>query len=149
MDNADTSNVIQIGDFRIARKAERYWPGKRGLQNGDCLHKNMTFDDHGNIVTCDDCNKQIDLAWAFQYIFNDYLREFEKLRAKERELQERTSKSIVLIAARRVEDAWRKHDTVPCCPHCSRGILATDHFGATHISKRMEMLRREREKQNR
>ena len=148
MDSADTSNVIQIGDFSIARKAKRYWPGKRSLENGDCLHKNMTFDEHGNIVTCDDCAKQIDLGWALKHMLDDYGREFEKLRARERELQERTSKSIVLIAARKVEDAWRKHDTVPACPHCSRGILATDQFGGSQTSKRMELLRREREKQN-
>ncbi|MEY2151145.1 hypothetical protein AB7849_09520 [Rhodanobacter sp. 115] len=145
MDSTDNSNVIEVGDFRIARKAGRYWPGKHCLQNGDCLHKRLTFDEHGNIVTCDDCGKQIDPAWALKYILDDYSHEFEKLRAREHELQERTSKSIVLIAARKVEDAWRKHDTVPTCPHCSRGIFPTDHFGSTQVSKRMEQLRRERE----
>lgn len=142
MDSTDDSNVVEVGDFRIARRKRFPWSADRA----SCKHKHMTIDDHGDVITCDDCGKQLGAMWVLRYMLDDYTRQFEELQAKQHALQERTSKEIHLIAARKVEDAWRRRDTVPACPHCNRGILATDQLGATQISKRMELLRREREK---
>lgn len=139
------TNVIQIGDFRFARRPRHAWRG----DGSACQHNHMTIDDHGDVITCDDCGKQLGATWVLRNILDDYAAQFELLRSRTQELQELTSKEIVLIAARKVESAWRKRDTVPACPHCSRGILATDRFGATQVSKRMEQLRREREKEAR
>jgi hypothetical protein len=47
-----------------------------------------------------------------------------------------------LIAARAVEKAWRHPRLLPGCPHCSRGIAATDDFGGLMVNKRIERTRR-------
>ena len=46
------AQVVEIGDFRLKRE-------RRMLLEG-CQHKHLTLDDEGGIVTCDDCQKQVD-----------------------------------------------------------------------------------------
>lgn len=145
MDSTDSSTVIEIGDFRIARK-KRY-PGSGAEIT--CKHKRMTIDALGDVITCDDCGKHLGAMWVLNEMLRDYNRAFEKLDARARALQELTTRGVHLIAARKVEAAWRRRDTVPACPHCSRGILASDQLGAMQISKRLELLRRERDRAKR
>ena len=40
---------------------------------------------------------------------------------------------VVLRAARKIEDSWRRRKTVPCCPHCKKAILPDSNFGAHRV----------------
>ena len=133
------TDVIQLGEYQFNNKR------RRRLSGSECRHKRMTIDDHGDVITCDDCGKQLSAAWVLREVLADYERELEKINARVAALHEQTSRNIHLLAARKVETAWRSQTLVPACPHCSRGILATDGFGSTLINKKMELRRRESE----
>ena len=132
------SEVIQLGEYRFNRKRE----GSVSTPDSDCAHKHMTIQDHGDIITCDDCGAQLSPVWALREVLGDYAQEIAKINARTATLQEQTSREIHLVAARMVEDAWRSRTMVPACPHCSRGILAADGLGDTRVSRSIELRRR-------
>jgi hypothetical protein len=131
------SNVIQIGDFALTRNRERHFQ-----RNGVCRHMHVSCDDVGDIVTCDDCGKQVSAYWALGFFSQVWEREMAKITARENRLAENESKSIHLLAAQKVEKVWRTRGMVPACPHCERGILASDGLGNTQVNKALELRRR-------
>lgn len=132
------SEVIDIGDLRIKRERMRY------MQGDGCLHKNWTMDDHGGTVSCQTCKQQLTVYWALDKIIDEYNTWTHRFNAERAAFKEVTAKEVVLIAAKRVEKAWRQQSMVPSCPHCHRGILPTDGFGNSTISKELEIKRREK-----
>lgn len=131
-------SVIQIGDFALARKKKTWLPDKN-----QCQHMHVTCDDVGEIVTCDDCGKQVSAYWALGYFSQVWEGEMQKIEAAKRTLAAERAKSIHLLAAQKVERAWRSRGMVPSCPHCGRGILASDGLGSTQVNKAIELRRRE------
>jgi len=132
------NNVIQIGDFALTRNRERHFQ-----RNGECRHTHVSCDDVGEIVTCDDCGKQVSAYWALGFFSQLWESETRKIEKRERELAENQSRSIHLLAAQKVEKVWRSRTMAPACPHCERGILASDGLGSTQVNKAMELRRRE------
>ncbi len=128
------NNIIQIGDFALTRNRDRHFQ-----RNGACRHQHVTCDDVGEIVTCDDCGKQVSPYWALGYFSQVWEREMSKITEREKQLAEDQAKSIHLLAAQKVEKVWRSRTMVPSCPHCQRGILASDGLGSTRINKAMEL----------
>lgn len=52
-------NVINLGEYRFTKANTRsMWKTK------DCQHLHLTLDAHGEVVTCDDCSKQVGAFWA-------------------------------------------------------------------------------------
>lgn len=135
------SNVIQFGEFALTRNRDRHFQ-----RNGECRHRHVTCDDVGEIVTCDDCGKQVSAYWALGYFSQLWESEMRKVEDAKKALAEDRSKSIHLLAAQKVERVWRSRGMVPACPHCERGILASDGLGSTQVNKAMELRRREMEK---
>jgi len=134
------SNVIQIGEFALTRNRDRNFQ-----KNGECRHRHITCDDVGEIVTCNDCGKQVSAYWALGYFSQVWESEMQKIEAAKRVLAEERAKSVHLLAAQKVERAWRSRGMVPSCPHCGRGILASDGLGSTQVNKAIELRRREAE----
>jgi predicted Rdx family selenoprotein len=132
------SDVIQLGEYKFKRKREGFVPAARA----GCQHKNMTIEDWGDVITCDDCGKQLGAAWVLREVLADYSRELDKVNARAAQVQEQTSREIHLIAARKVEAAWRSKTMAPACPHCGRGILAGDGLGSSLVNRSMEVRRR-------
>lgn len=133
-----TADVIQFGDLVLRREREPWrFPG---LKTPGCPHRHLTLSDEGDIVTCDDCQKQVSAYWALR-TFCAYWSEHErKIKSAREQLKQDTAGQIHFIAAKRMEAAWRRRRTVPACPHCYRGILPTDRFHAA--SKDGEMKKR-------
>jgi hypothetical protein len=133
--------VVQIGDFLLSRKRESHVP-----YSGDkeCLHRQLELDDRGDVCRCIKCGIQVSAFWALTMLAADYGRERDNLTAKQARLAEETSQSIHLLAARKVEKAWRSRSMVPCCPHCGRGIRATDGLGGSCINTRIDDVQRKR-----
>jgi len=131
------SEVINIGDF--AFKHNR-WPT---AESGICKHQHMTMCEDGHVVTCDDCKIQLSAYWVLSKMLDKYKSSRDSLERELAAFQEEKSKSVVLLAARRVEHAWRRREMLPTCPHCHRGISAYDGFGGSMINKKIENKRRE------
>lgn len=131
------SNVIQIEAMRLTR-AQREWVASPSK----CKHMNLTMDDQGDIVTCDDCSKQVSAFWALQMLVEEYGKAFDKLERRAQQQAESERKSIHLKAAQVVEAAWRSRTMAPTCPHCGEAIFATDGLGRTQVNKEMAERRR-------
>lgn len=130
-------DLVEIGDFSLARK-------NRGGYTpiGECAHKHITMDDTGDVVRCADCKTQVSAYWALTMIAEEYARQWNKLQHSKQALEEAKAKDIHLLAAQRVEKAWRSHSMVPSCPHCHRGIFPQDGFGNGMVNKEIENRRR-------
>jgi hypothetical protein len=132
-------NVIQLGELRIRRQEEM-----RGfLRDKRCHHRQMTWDDNGCIVTCDDCGMQISPYWAMQMLAREYKRAMEVVEAREKRVAEDKSHNLHLIAAKKVEAVWRRRNMAPCCPHCDRGILPEDGLGGAQTNRAFELRARQ------
>lgn len=132
--------VVAIEDLRIARRQRV--PGEK-----DCSHRRIVLDDNGEIVKCGDCGVQVSAFWALKMLTAVWGDAQRNLNAAKERVQADREAVLHLTAARRAEEAWRSRTMVPVCPHCSRGILATDGFGASLMSKRLELAWREKEKE--
>jgi len=129
-------NVIKIGDLKIRRLEKRGWRDER------CPHKNTTWDANGEIVTCDDCKMQVSAWWLLHMFTAEYERALADLEHRERALADARRQNLHLIAAKKVEAAWRSKGMVPACPHCDRGILPEDGLGSTNVNRAIELARR-------
>ena len=135
-----SDNVIQIGDLIIRRRKEslqRYPPDDR------CRHTNLTWDDNGQIVTCDDCKKQISPYWALKILSDHYEKSMQSLQQATDQVAADAKAVVHLKAAKRIEQVWKSRTMVPCCPHCDRGILAEDMMRPAQIRREFEIKRRQ------
>lgn len=130
------SNVIDIDALRVARKSSYV------RAPGECRHMNFTLDDNGDIVKCDECGVQLSAYWALSHCVEYYQRAIAKLTSAEKRLATAQEEGVHLLAARRVERAWRSRTMVPACPHCGEGIGPKDDFGGTCINKAIYERRR-------
>lgn len=131
-------DLVEIGDFSLARKNR----GGHVPFGTECQHKHLILDDNGGIVRCADCSAQVSPYWALTMLREEYKRQWERLQAGKRELEAARAKELHLLAAQRVEKAWRSRTKVPTCPHCRRGIFPQDGFGRAMIAVEMERRRR-------
>ncbi|MCA8447568.1 MULTISPECIES: hypothetical protein [Burkholderia cepacia complex] len=131
------SNVIHIDEMRLT-KQQRFRFGK----DAGCKHLNLTMDDEGDIVTCDDCGKQVSAFWALKMLSEYYQKAMGKLARREQVQSEVEQRTIHLKAAQAVEKAWRSRTMVPTCPHCNEGISPSDGFGRSMVNKMIDERRR-------
>jgi ribosomal protein S27E len=132
------AEVIQFGDLSL-RRAERL----SRLDADRCKHHNITLDDNGGIVTCDDCGKQLSAFWVLQMMTDQYEAAWRKVRAASERVNSEASQSLHLRAAAKVEKAWRSRTMVPICPHCSEAILPSDGLGGAQVNREIAMARRD------
>jgi len=124
-------DVLNIGDYRLKHGFQRYTTAPVG----ECAHHHLKTNDHGEVITCEDCGKQVSAYWVlmrFSHQYNDHL---DRLKYREDVLRESEEKNLTLKAAQKVEKAWRSHRLAPACPHCLHVILPTDRFGDTMLSR--------------
>lgn len=91
----------------------------------------LQYIEHGELLKCLDCEKQVSAVWALKHFFTHYQVERERLDALRAELIKDEARLVTHKAALAVQDAWRKRHLVPTCPHCHKGILPSDSFGKT------------------
>lgn len=132
------ADVIEIGEYAFRRK-------HRFVVTGDheCAHHSMIMDDDGHHVKCQDCGTQLSAYWVLGRMLDRYREKMRDLDHERQRLAALKAKDLSLIAAKKVEAAWRSRTTVPRCPHCYAGILPTDGFGGSVVSKALELRRRE------
>ena len=135
-----SNNIINIGDWQIKRSGEY-----RMQTDGDCDHKHLELDERGDVVRCLKCGTQVSAFWAIKMISEQYNLSLRKLASERETIRLAKDENLHLLAAKKVEKAWRKRSMVPACPHCSRGILPEDGLGSAMINREMELRRRKTE----
>lgn len=131
-------HVIEMGSLVLERRRRL-----EGSTATACQHQRLTMEEQGEIVRCSDCHAQVSAWWALSMLAEHWEKMNRALDRERTAVQTAKSQNLHLIAARRVESAWRSKTTVPQCPHCNRGILPEDHFGGACISRAIELRRRE------
>lgn len=111
--------VVDIGDIRVAR-------GKTRRPRSTCRHLNMTYDQNERRVYCHDCEKDVDPFDAFVSLTESWDAAEKKLRRRTQKITEAETFIIRRRAAKVMDEAWRKKETVPACPHCKEAILPGD-----------------------
>ena len=96
---------------------------------GACKHLRLQYIDHGELLKCLDCDKQVSAVWALKFFFTQYQVEKERLEAVRTQLKADEERLVTHKAALAVQDAWRRHHLVPTCPHCNKGIMPPDGLG--------------------
>lgn len=130
-----SDKVVHIGDFTFKRK-NTHWLGSADPKS--CKHRVVIIDDNGGTVTCERCEAHLSPIWALTMLTNEWQGSVARLASWRDEIKAESEKHIHLIAARKVEKAWRSRDMVPTCPHCRRGISPTDGFGGSRINKKID-----------
>jgi len=132
-----SAEVIQMEGMRMRFKQRRYYKPEM-----DCAHNSISFDDNGEIVECDDCKKQLSAYWVLT-TFAKRHQEATELLAREKHLFiEQSTQAVSLLAAQRVEKAWRSRTMVPMCPHCAEPIYPDDGFGGACMGRKFADHRR-------
>ena len=134
---AMSDNVIHFADLQFRAKAKRY-----GWEQDRCAHRKLTLDDNGELVTCDDCGKQVTAYWALRHIVEKWGEHAKVIERRRQVVQQQIEANVSLLAAQRVEKAWRRRKTVPTCPHCNEAIFPEDGFGGSSISREIAQRRR-------
>lgn len=102
----------------------------------ECAHKRLQYVEHGELLLCLDCDKQVGAIWALRMYFTQVEREKEKLAAERTELEADTKKAVIHRAALAVQDAWRRRKYLPTCPHCRKPIEPSDRFGRSGTTQK-------------
>jgi hypothetical protein len=103
-------------------------------KTGECEHKRLQYIEHGELLKCLDCEKQISAVWALKHFFTQYQEEEERLKAIRFGIEQDRARLVTHKAALAVQNAWRKKHTVPTCPHCHKGILPPDGLGPSSVN---------------
>lgn len=131
------ADIIDIGDWKLQSKNKH-----RPSEHGECDHRHVELDGKGDIVRCVKCGVQLSAFWTLEMLAGEYNRALSRLQRERDALTKAKESEIHLLAARKVEKAWRSRTMVPACPHCGKGILPQDGLGNTNINRKIELRRR-------
>ena len=128
--------VVDIGDIRVSR-------GMTRRPASSCRHRRMAYDPKERRVWCKDCEKDVDAFDAFKNLAEQYHRAFENLQDQRKQINEAAQFQCRSIAAKHIDEAWRKRKMVPSCPHCSNGLFPEDFVnGVGMVGREFAMARR-------
>ncbi len=134
--------VVDIGDYRVARGLSR-----RAFSS--CPHKKLVYDAQERRIWCKDCEKDVEAFDAFQGIVENFSAQVKVLQRREQKVKEAEDHSLISVAAKVMDTAWRKLKRIPCCPHCRTGLMPEDFkHGIIHwTSKEFELARRRKKEE--
>ncbi len=128
--------VVDIGDIRVSR-------GMTRRPHSSCNHRRMAYDPKERRIWCKDCERDVDAFDAFVILTEQYHSAYDRLKDEQQKLVEAKSFNIRSIAAKAVDEAWRKKKAVPACPHCSHGLFPEDFVnGVGLIGREFALARR-------
>ncbi len=142
------SDVIQIGDIQFTAERVRLTMPTSVYKSrlsevpekvAECGHRKLILLTHGDILKCEECGDQVSAVWALRRYIEQCRQHEERLTFQQRSLELERDRGVTLRAAQKIEDAWRRRKTVPCCPHCNRAILPDSNFGDAGVSANSEV----------
>ena len=133
--------VIDIGDYRVSRGFSR-------RESSLCPHINLVYDQAERRIWCKDCEKNVEGFDAFLLLAKNFSKQSEKLFDRENKVSEAEKHSLISIAAKVLDEAWRAKKMIPCCPHCKEGLFPEDFKnGCGFLGKSYALERQRRIKQ--
>lgn len=117
--------VVDIGDLRIAR-------GMTRRPASACCHGAMVYDPRERRVWCKDCERDVDPFDAFTRLVEQYDRAYKGLNERSDEIAQAARFQCRSVAAKNIDEVWRRRKVVPACPHCKHGLFPEDF--ATGVS---------------
>ena len=130
------AEVVNIGEYAFTHKRSSWF------KKDECQHRKMTMDDDGHTVRCDECKTQLSAYWVLERMLSEYEQRRDTLNRDRASFREEKAKDVSLLAAKKVEKAWRSRSMVPTCPHCHEPIFPTDGFGASAVNREIAQRRR-------
>ncbi|MEC3912365.1 hypothetical protein U5A82_18360 [Sphingobium sp. CR2-8] len=111
--------VVDIGDLRVAR-------GRSRRPVSACKHPRMVYDGQERRIWCKDCETDIEPFDAFTKICENFHRAAFDIERRQEAVTEAEQHSILRIAAKQMDEHFRRKNMVPACPHCSAAIFPED-----------------------
>lgn len=130
-------NVIDIGELRVSR-------GQTRRPHSVCLHRRLTYDPLERRIWCRDCERDIDGFDAFTIIAEQCHEFYTQNAHRAKKLEEAEKFQARSIAVKELDRLWRSRNTVPCCPHCKRGLLPEDMKHLSGVGVEYERARRKK-----
>lgn len=87
-----------------------------------CPHVRLQYIEHGELLLCLDCEKQVTAVWALHLFFSQYLQEKEAVEQESARLKVERDTQVVHRAALKFQEMVRKRKFFPACPHCFKAI---------------------------
>lgn len=132
--------VVDIGDLRVARGMSR-------RPFSTCKHRPLVFDTKERRIWCKDCESNIEPFDAFLQIVEMFDRAAKDIERRQAEVAAAREHSILRIAAKKMDEKWRRKKMVPACPHCGSGIFPEDVDRMGSINREWEEAKRRRKEQ--
>lgn len=129
--------VIDIGDVRVARGISR-------RPYSVCRHARLVYDGNERRIWCKDCEQDIEPFDGFKIIAEQAQAFSNAMERREAAVEKAESHALISRAAKAVDDAWRRRNIAPGCPHCHSPILPEDFAGGVRSGASVELERRRR-----
>lgn len=113
------TKVVDIGDLRVARGFSR-------RPRSSCQHKRLHYDSSERRIWCADCETNVEAFDAFEMLVDRHYAAYEHLRKRKEQVEEAEAFSLRSLAAKAIDQAWRRRSMVPACPHCHNGLFPED-----------------------
>jgi hypothetical protein len=109
-------NVVDFGDVRVSR-------GKTRREFSGCGHKKLNYDQMERRIWCSDCEKDVDPFDALMLMLEHYDSACKHLEEKSKRIMEASEFRCRSLAAKNIDEVWRRRKVVPVCPHCKHGLF--------------------------
>ena len=108
--------VVDFGDLRVARGMSR----RPFIM---CAHRGMVYDQKERRIWCRDCETDVEPFDAFILLVENMSEAVHKIERDRAMLDEALSFSVISVAAKTIDQAWRSRNMVPACPTCGHGLF--------------------------
>jgi len=129
--------VVDIGDIRVARGMSR-------RPTSTCKHRPLVYDQKERRIWCKDCEANVDPFDAFLLIVENFDRAAADIERKTDELSKAQEHNVIRVAAKKMDEHFRRKGMVPACPHCRQGIFPEDVSKMVSVNREWEQVRRAR-----
>jgi len=128
-------NIIEIGDFAIAKRYYR-------LKGGKCEHNRVCLDCETHRVECQDCDEFLDPFWTLVKLTEHWGSIDNNYKHREEKIIKDEKATLHLRAAKRVQELLYDRRHIPTCPHCKEAMFAEDFLNMKWTGKELAKAKR-------
>lgn len=129
--------VVDIGDLRVARGLSR-------RPYSACRHRRLVYDQKERRIWCKDCETDVEPFDAFVLLVGNFDRAAADIERAQAEVKAAKAHNIIRIAAKKMDELFRRRNMVPACPHCGSGIFPEDVDQMGSVNREWEEAKRAR-----
>ena len=133
--------VVDIGDLRVARGLSR-----RPISA--CKHHPLVYDQKERRIWCKDCESDVEPFDAFLKIVENFHRAKDDIERAQKEVNEAREHNILRVAAKQMDQHFRRKNMVPACLNCGTGIFPEDVPKMGSVNRQWEEAKRARKRRD-